>query len=42
MQHGGISLDEMSDGLEHCSGLAGCSGDLREIREAAAHGSASP
>lgn len=46
MQHGGISLVELSDGLEHSSGLAGLaglpggSGDLREIRAAAGHGSA--
>jgi acetate kinase len=42
LQHGGLSVTELSDGLEHRSGLAGLagladgSGDLREVRAAAA------
>jgi len=43
-RHGGLSLDEVSDGLEYSGGLAGIaglpggSGDLREVRLAAARG----
>jgi acetate kinase len=45
LQHGGLSLDELSDGLERAAGLAGLadlpdgSGDLREVRAAADAGS---
>ena len=41
LQHGGLTLDQVSDGLEHAAGLAGLaqlpdgSGDLREVRAAA-------
>jgi acetate kinase len=41
LQHGGLSLDEVSRGLEHAAGLAGLaalpdgSGDMREVRVAA-------
>jgi acetate kinase len=41
LQHGGLSLDEVSRGIEHASGLAGlaalpdASGDMREVRAAA-------
>jgi acetate kinase len=38
MQQGGLSVDEVANGLEHASGLAGLyggSGDLREVVEAA-------
>ncbi len=41
LQHGGLTVDELADGLEHSSGLAGLarlpdgSGDLREVRIAA-------
>ena len=46
LQHGGLTLDQVSDGLEHAAGLAGLaglpdgSGDLREVRVAADAGSA--
>jgi acetate kinase len=46
LQHGGLSLNELSDGLEHRAGLAGLaeladgSGDLREVRAAADAGHA--
>ncbi len=46
LQHGGLSLAEVAAGLEHSSGLAGLaelpsgSGDMREVRQAAAAGSA--
>jgi acetate kinase len=42
LRHGGLTLDEVSDGLEHSAGLAGLaelpggSGDLRDVRLAAA------
>jgi acetate kinase len=45
-KHGRLGLDEVSDGLEHASGLAGLaalpdgSGDLRDVRAAADAGSA--
>ena len=45
LRRGGLGLDEVSDGLEHAAGLAGLaglpdgSGDLREVRAAAAAGS---
>src|SRR6516165_9448929 len=44
LRHGGLTLDEVSDGLEHSAGLAGLaelpggSGDLRDVRRAAARG----
>jgi len=44
LRHGGLTLDEVSDGLEFSAGLAGLaelpsgSGDLRDIRLAAARG----
>jgi acetate kinase len=44
LRHGGLSLDEVSDGLEHSAGLAGLaelrggSGDMRDVRSAAARG----
>jgi acetate kinase len=44
LRHGGLSLDEVSDGLEHSAGLAGLaelpggSGDMRDLRSAAARG----
>jgi acetate kinase len=44
LQHGGLSVTELSDGLEHRSGLAGLagladgSGDLRDVRAAAGSG----
>lgn len=44
LQHGGLSVDDLSAGLEHASGLAGLaalpgsSGDLRDVRTAAAAG----
>jgi acetate kinase len=47
LQHGRLSLDELSNGLEHAAGLAGLaalpggSGDMREVRAAADAGSAS-
>jgi acetate kinase len=43
-RHGGLSVDEVSDGLEYSGGLAGIaglpggSGDLRDVRSAAARG----
>jgi acetate kinase len=46
LQHGKLGLDEVSDGLEHASGLAGLaalpdgSGDMRDVRAAADAGSA--
>jgi acetate kinase len=46
LQHGGVPLTELAGALEHSSGLAGLaslpggSGDLRDIRQAAAAGSA--
>ncbi len=46
LQRGDLTLDEVSDGLEHAAGLAGLaqlpdgSGDLREVRVAADAGSA--
>jgi acetate kinase len=46
LQHGGLSADELSSGLEHASGLAGLarlpggSGDMRAVRWAAEAGSA--
>ena len=45
LRHGGLTVDELSSGLEHRAGLAGLaglpggSGDLREVRRAAAAGS---
>ena len=45
-QHGGLSVDDLADGLDRLSGLAGLadlasgSGDLRDVRAAAAAGSA--
>ena len=45
LRHGGLSVDEVSDGLEHSAGLAGLaelpggSGDMRDVRLAAARGS---
>jgi acetate kinase len=45
LRHGGLSVDEVSDGLEHAAGLAGLaelpggSGDMRDVRLAAARGS---
>jgi acetate kinase len=45
LRHGGLSVEEMSDGLEHSAGLAGLadlpggSGDMRDVRLAAARGS---
>jgi acetate kinase len=45
LRHGGLSLDEVSDGLEFSAGLAGLaglpdgSGDMREVRLAAGQGS---
>jgi acetate kinase len=45
LRHGGLGLDEVSDGLEHSAGLAGLaglpggSGDMREVRTAAEAGS---
>ena len=47
LQHGGLSVDELSSGLEHSAGLAGLaglpggSGDMREVRRAAKAGSGS-
>jgi acetate kinase len=44
LQHGGLSVPELSDALEHRSGLAGlaglpgCSGDMRDVRAAARAG----
>jgi acetate kinase len=44
LRHGGLSVDEVSDGLEYTGGLAGLadlpggSGDLRDVRLAAARG----
>jgi len=44
LQHGGLSVAELSSGLEHASGLAGLaglpggSGDMREVRRAAEAG----
>jgi acetate kinase len=44
LRHGGLSLDEVSGGLEHSAGLAGLadlpggSGDMRDVRLAAARG----
>jgi len=44
LRHGGLSVDEVSDGLEHSGGLAGLaglpsgSGDLRDVRLAAGRG----
>jgi acetate kinase len=44
LQHGGVTTAELADKLEHASGLAGMaslptgSGDLRDLREAAAAG----
>jgi acetate kinase len=44
LRHGGLTLDEVSDGLEYSAGLAGLaelpggSGDLRDVRLAAARG----
>lgn len=41
LQRAGLSLDDLEDGLEHHSGLAGLSetgGDLRDVREAAENG----
>jgi acetate kinase len=41
LQHGGLSLDEVSHGIEHAAGLAGLaalpagSGDMRQVRAAA-------
>jgi acetate kinase len=46
LQHGGLSVDELSRGLEYAAGLAGLaalpdgSGDMREVRAAADAGSA--
>jgi acetate kinase len=45
LQHGGLSVDELSSGLEHAAGLAGLaalpdgSGDMRDVRAAASAGS---
>jgi acetate kinase len=45
LRHGGLGLDEVSDGLEHAAGLAGLaglpdgSGDMRQVRAAAEAGS---
>jgi acetate kinase len=45
LRHGGLSVDELSSGLEHSAGLAGLaglpggSGDLRDVRRAAEAGS---
>jgi acetate kinase len=45
LQHGGLSVGELSNGLEHAAGLAGLaalpdgSGDMREVRAAADAGS---
>ncbi len=45
LQHGGLSVDDLSSGLEHSAGLAGLaglpggSGDMREVRRAAEAGS---
>jgi acetate kinase len=44
LRHGGLSVDEVSDGLEHSAGLAGLadlpggSGDMRDVRLAADRG----
>src|SRR5215472_16622700 len=44
LRHGGLSVDEVSAGLEHSAGLAGLaelpggSGDMRDVRSAAARG----
>ncbi|SFR03156.1 acetate kinase [Lentzea waywayandensis] len=41
LQRAGLTLDELEDGLEHHSGLAGLSevgGDLRDVRKAAENG----
>jgi acetate kinase len=44
LRHGGLSQDEVSGGLEHSAGLAGLaelpggSGDMRDVRSAAARG----
>lgn len=44
LHHGGLSVDEVSDGLEYSGGLAGLadlpggSGDLRDVRSAADRG----
>jgi acetate kinase len=41
LQRAGLALDDLEDGLEHHSGLAGLSevgGDLRDVREAAVKG----
>jgi len=44
LRHGGLTLDEVSDGLEYSAGLAGLaelpggSGDLRDVRLAATRG----
>ncbi|MFJ5993131.1 acetate/propionate family kinase [Lentzea sp. NPDC092896] len=41
LQRAGLTLDELEDGLEHHSGLAGLSdigGDLRDVRQAAENG----
>jgi acetate kinase len=41
LQRAGLTLDDLEDGLEHHSGLAGLSevgGDLRDVREAAENG----
>jgi acetate kinase len=44
LRYGGLSVDEVSDGLEHSAGLAGLadlpggSGDMRDVRLAAARG----
>ncbi len=43
IRHGGLSVDQVADALEHHSGLAGVgrgSGDVRELEAAAAGGSA--
>ncbi|MET9634315.1 acetate/propionate family kinase [Lentzea sp. NPDC006480] len=43
LQRAGLTLDELEDGLEHHSGLAGLSeagGDLRDVRQAAENGDA--
>ena len=43
LQHGGLTVDDLSDGLEHRSGLAGLAdvpdGDMRDVRQAAGRGS---
>ena len=43
LQHGGLTVDDLSDGLEHRSGLAGLAdvpdGDMRDVRQAAERGS---